>query len=132
MYNVQGLAEVILAEHFCSGIPFSTYADGAPIFGEPLTDEQANERALGHFQQALDATTGTTANDVLVQNVARVGAGRALVNLGRYAEAATMVAGVTDPDFVWTMDHTLTSNLNQNWVLNGEVGRWTMADDEAG
>jgi starch-binding outer membrane protein, SusD/RagB family len=130
MLNVQGLAEVMLAEHFCSGVPFSSYADGAPIFGVPLTDEEANERALDHFQQALDLTTGTEDEDELVRNVARTGAGRALINLGRYAEAATMVAGVTD--FAWHMYHSQTTNLNNLWVLNGEVGRWTMADNEAG
>ena len=130
MYNVQGLTEVMLSEHFCSGIPFSSYAAGAPIYGVPLTYEEVNERAIGHFQQALDVTTGTSANDVLVQNVARVGLGRAHINLGQYPEAGAAVAGVTD--FEWRMDHTLTSNLNNIWTLNGEVGRWTMGDNEAG
>jgi hypothetical protein len=131
MYNIQGYIEVMLAEHFCSGIPFSSVEAGVPVYAPGISRDEALERAVGHFDDALAAATGTSAEADTVRWAAQVGKGRALLNLGQYADAATAVAGVPT-DFAWFMEHAITTTSNQIWSLNNLVGRWTMADDDGG
>lgn len=62
MYFVQAYVENLIAEHFCSGMPFSTVVDGVePVYGEPLTTTEVLERALAHADSGLAAlpTTAT-------------------------------------------------------------------------
>jgi hypothetical protein len=131
MYNIQGYIEVMLAEHFCSGIPFSSVEGGTPVYAPGISRDEAFQRAADHFDDALAAATGTSAQADTVRWAAQVGKGRALLNLGQHAAAATAVAGVPT-EFAWYMEHAITTTSNQIWSLNNLVGRWTMADNEGG
>lgn len=82
------------AEAFCEGtLPG---IEGSTVVPGPLmTPTQLLEAALTRFDKAISAgggATGTEATNIV--NAARVGKGRALLQLGRRAEAAAAVSGV--------------------------------------
>jgi hypothetical protein len=119
MHSIQGFTDVFLGESFCSGVPISTLVDNVIQFGEPRTTAQVFEDAVDAFDAALAANGGS--------NLARVGKGRALLNLGRFAEAAAAVAGVPTgfADYV-RHSSTATSQNNGLWSLtsNGRLSVW--------
>ncbi len=88
---IQGYAEVYLADLFCSGIPLSTvHFDGDYTLAAGSTTNEVYEHAIALFDSAA-----TLASDsIAFQRLAAVGRGRALLALGRYAEAAAAVAAV--------------------------------------
>jgi len=132
MYWAQGLIEVMLGEHFCSGVPFSDVVDGEAVYGEQTTTVQTFERALAHFDSALVAVdTASGADFARVRNLAAVGRGRALLNLGRFAEAAAAVAAVST-DFEYLMEHSQTTRDNLIWGSNNNTARYTVADQDGG
>jgi hypothetical protein len=90
MYSFAGYAVVLLAENYCSGIPLSRISAEGLEFGEQLTSEQLYEAALDFFDAAL-ALNGAGAQQ---QALARVGKARALQDLDRHTEAATVAAMV--------------------------------------
>ena len=111
MYGLAGLVYTHMAEDYCSGVPVSygDIATGTIVYGEPETTTQLFERAIQQFDSALAYPANAT-----VQNLARVGKGRALLNLGKFAEAATAVTAVPTT-FAYNTTHTLTaSNQNNN------------------
>ena len=132
MYVVQAYIEVLLAEHMCSGIPFSTLDENnVEIYGAPTPTADVLARAVAHADSALTAAAGTTADQVRIQNAAKVIKGRALLNLGQFAAAGTAVAGVPT-GFAIENEHSQTSRQNQIWSLNNSAGRWTVSTGEGG
>jgi hypothetical protein len=121
MRSYAGFAEVFLAESFCSGVPESTLEGGAIVFGEPRTTAQVLESAVGRFDLALAADPGA--------DLARVGKGRALLNLGRFADAAAAVAAVpTDFEEPARYSSTQPSQNNGLWGFNtnGRISVWDL------
>jgi len=107
MNALQALSTIWIGEHYCSGAPLSDY--GPPIvYGDPLSTEQI-------FQAAVDLlnTASTKATDARIVNLIKVLKGRALLDLGQYAQAATAVAGVPD-DFVYQMLFSSSDPRTQN------------------
>ena len=93
LFALQGYAEIMLADEFCSGIPLSTLDfQNDYTYAAPSTTAQVYQDAIVKFDSAL-ALAGSNAS---VLNLARVGKGRALLNLGNYADAAQAVASVPD------------------------------------
>lgn len=93
MYALQGYAEVMLAELFCSGVPLSTYDFGADFTYKPgSTQQQIYQDALAKFDTAL----ALSSDSVRILNLARVGSGRAYLDLGDYVHAAAAVSAVPD------------------------------------
>ncbi len=91
--NLAGYAHFFLADNFCSGTPLShTSISGALEFGPGLTTTEMLERALGRFVEAR--AIAQAAGSAQQLNLARVGEARALLNLGRRGEAATVAAQV--------------------------------------
>jgi starch-binding outer membrane protein, SusD/RagB family len=130
--NLGGYTYVMLAETFCSGIPVSEMTAGGAIeYGAPQTTVQVFQGALERFDAALAAATaGGLTNQA---HLARLGQGRALLGLGRYADAAAAVAAVpTGFRYdVWHSENTARQN-NGVWSLNNNGGRWSVADREGG
>ncbi len=127
-----GFSTVLLGEHYCSGIPFSTLNQSGEFeFGQPLSTQQVFERAVERFEAALAAARA--AEDEELEHAAQVGLGRALVNLGRYAEAAQAVAGVPD-DFSYDIEYSANTDRQNNAVFtyNNINRRWGVADAEGG
>jgi tetratricopeptide (TPR) repeat protein len=93
LYAIAGYAELFLADLFCAGVPLSTLDFHNDYTYQPSsTTEQVYQHAIVLFDSAL-ALAGDSAR---ILNLARVGKGRALVNLGDYAQAAQAVAAVPD------------------------------------
>jgi len=129
MYFVQAYVANTLAEHYCNGLVFSTVIDGREEFGTPVTTQAAFERALDNVTAGLAEITGTTDNDIRVQNALRLLHGRILLNLNRYTEAAAAVAAVPS-DFEYLVYHSQTTSSNYNWLRNNLERRYNVADNE--
>ena len=113
MYNVRGFVETFFAEAYCSGVPFSEEDGTTTEFGQPQTTAQIYTRALASFDSAL-ASAGT---DTRVQNIARIGRARVLLNQGRFDDAAAAVAAVPT-SFAWVTAHSTGSGRQENGVWN--------------
>jgi len=93
LYAEEGYGEIWLAELFCSGIPLSTVdfnGDYTLAAGSSTAD------VYRHAITLFDSAMVMASDSVRFQHFAAVGRGRALLALGRYAEAAAAVAGVPD------------------------------------
>jgi len=128
MKTLEGYTHIALAEGFCSGIPFSELTPEGLLdlqnAGPPLTTTQIFEDAVVRFDAALAIDGG---NDV-----ARVGKGRALANLGRYSEAAAAVASVPT-DFLRPILHSANTGDQENPIFNLQSnGRYALSDMEGG
>jgi starch-binding outer membrane protein, SusD/RagB family len=148
--NIAGFSYIIFGENYCSGVPFSYInPDGSVDFGAPLSTSQMFEQAIALFDQATTAanaalaaatTAAATANATAQLNLARVGKGRALLNLAndtndptQTAAAAATVAAVPT-DFVYRIFHSLGSGRQNNgiWGANWNRRGVTVADSEGG
>lgn len=106
MYAVEGYAEVLLADLFCSGIPLSTVdfdGDYTLAAGSSTAD------VYGHAVTLFDSALATLGDSVGLQPLAAIGRGRALLALGRYADAAVAVAAVPD-DYRYRLVYTPSGN----------------------
>jgi hypothetical protein len=128
MYWVRGYAEIMLAENFCNGTPISFLDESNTIiYGEPETNAQVYARAIGSFDTAvMNAPAGEARSDT-VRNLSAVSKGRALMNLGRFAEASAAVATVPDNFRFFTFHSTATTD-NQVWALNNSAGRYVLGE----
>jgi hypothetical protein len=127
---LSGMTYVLLAENYCSGVPYSTLnADGSFTFGGPMTTNNMLDSAIAKFNAAL-AVTGS-AKSATFTNLASIGLGRALLDEGNYAAAATAVASVP-ANFQYTYAHSATSSRQNNgtWSLTVSVARFGEANNE--
>jgi len=136
MYAVRGMTMIFLAEIFCSGIPLSEY--GSPsghIYKPGSTTEEVFTLAVAQFDSAL----ANLPDSVRLQHFAKVGKARALLNLGRFEEAAAAVADVpTNFQYkaLFAMDREGSHANNWTWHVransNTENDVGTVADREGG
>jgi len=133
MYFVMAFAEMQLAEWFCNGQPLGDASTGVPEYGPPLTNQAIYTLALAHLDSALSFTTATDAATIAVKNSISIAKGRVLIDLGRFADAATAVAGVPT-NYTLNGTFSLTGGNNQIWALNTSAKRWVVGDsfDTAG
>jgi len=91
LYAIRGYAVLQMAEDLCSGFAFSDVGpDNAPLAGAPMTNDSATVFASAQLDSALKYAHDSTR----IVTLARVAKGRALLDQGKYAEAAAMVAPV--------------------------------------
>ena len=91
LFALEGYAEIMLADLFCSGVPLSTLDFQHDFTYQPSSTTAAvYEDALAKLDSAVRLADTSTQ----VQNLARVGRGRAWLDLGRYDSAAAAVAQV--------------------------------------
>jgi hypothetical protein len=123
MYALAGYTYVMFGEGFCSGVPVSHLVNDQIEYGQPLTTTQILDTAIARFNTAL-AQPSIVPGDP-IHSLASVGLGRALVDEGRFPEAAAAVASVP-PDFVYETEHATTPASLHNGVFealnNGEFG----------
>ena len=127
MLSLAGFTYVFFAETYCSGVPVSVLnPDGSITYGQPLTRDSLLQRAIGFFNQALAAST-----DAGMTSLASVGKGRALLDGGNFAGAATAVAGVPT-NFSYLNEHSENTTRQENGVFNGNAGdiRYSIGDRE--
>jgi hypothetical protein len=93
VYALDGYSEVLLADLYCSGIPLSTLDYKGDYTLRPgSSTAEVYQHALALFDAALALPDDSTR----FVGLAQIGKGRALVALGRFAEAAAAVQGIPD------------------------------------
>jgi starch-binding outer membrane protein, SusD/RagB family len=131
MLAIAGYSYILFAEHYCSGVPFGRAIGDSLDFGQPHTTAEMFDTALVRFDQAL-AHPGLVGDDGTITGLAMVGRGRALVGLGRFAEAAAAVQAVPT-DFVYSTEHADSPLRLQNAIWSYTTqGLWSVADGEGG
>jgi starch-binding outer membrane protein, SusD/RagB family len=124
LHAIEAYTHVTLAEGYCGAVPISNVQDGAFVGGPVLTTTQLLEGAIERFDRALAADAAT--------HLAAVGKGRALLNLGRFADAAAAVANVPT-SFIYFFEHSNNDGFQRNNVSAlMDNGRWSVADLEGG
>jgi len=109
MHAISGLAYVLLAELFCSGVPIGDIGEEA----DPLTTTAVLQGGIAQ----LDAAIAAAGSDARIRNLAAVLKGRALLDLGQFDAAATAVASVPT-DYKYTTFHSATTPYQQNLFWN--------------
>ena len=101
LYALTGYSEIMLADLFCSGVPLSTLdfqRDFTYHAGSKTSDVFLSAKAK--FDTALALSDTSTQ----IANLARVGLGRAYLDLGIYDSAAAAVQSVPD-GFTYNISH---------------------------
>jgi hypothetical protein len=125
------LAYVYFGEDFCNGVPFSRVSGDSLVFGPPQTNTQMFETAVAKFDSAL-AHPGLQQDDGTITNLAIVGRARALVDLGRFDEAAAAVVDVPT-EFQYVTEHAESPLSLQNAIWSyTDQGLWSVANLEGG
>lgn len=131
MQSLAGFTYIYFGENFCSGVPFGRVRGDSTIFGTPLTTQATFEAALAKFDSAL-AHPGLSEDDGTITSLALVGRARALLDLGRFDEAAEAAAAVPT-EFQYVNEHADGPLQLQNaiWSYTNQ-GLWSVADQEGG
>jgi starch-binding outer membrane protein, SusD/RagB family len=133
--EVQALAAfmyVMFAEDYCNGVPTSKVKnDGTFEFGPPQTGTQLLTTAVAKFDSAITVASAAGANGAAALNLARIGKGRALLDLGNATAAAAAVAAVPS-DFEYDIQHSETTGRQNNavYAFNYLERRFTVAERE--
>ena len=128
---LEGFTYIYFGENYCNGVPFSRLDEnGAPVYGNSITNDEMFAQAVVLFDSALTLLGATTNN---VRYLAQVGKGRALLNRGQYAAAATAVTGVPT-SFAYNILHSSNTGRQNNglWSLVQEGRRFSVGELEGG
>lgn len=117
MNALWGYTYVALGEAFCAHVPIADDTNPDPADGPPRTSAQLFEEAIPLF-------------DAGGNDLARVGKARALLNLGRYAEAAAAVASVPTT-WNYFIQHSENGANNPLFGLQSN-GRYSLSHREGG
>lgn len=120
---IEGYTYVTLSEGWCGSVPFSSVADTGPI------DPSAIEYSAGIGTNAMNEAAVVRFNEAVALNstnrLPAIGKGRALLNLGRYAEASAAVSAVPTT-YRFFLEHSLNTAAQNNPIsslqLNGRYG----------
>lgn len=129
---IEGYVYVTLSEGWCGDVPFSVLPDVGAIDpneikgGPGLTTSQMNDTAVVRFNEGLANSSRNT--------LAAIGKARALLNLGRFAEAAAAVPTSIVPDkYVFLLQHSQnTSDENNPMASLMQNGRYGVSNLEGG
>ena len=127
LWALAGMTYILAGEMFCSGAPFSERVPGL-AYGNSVSTEEMFELGLARLATAANNSGG----DARIGNLVAVLRGRALVNLGRHAEAATAVAAVPT-GYAYQFIHSATTARQQNQVyLQNDTDILSLSDREGG
>jgi hypothetical protein len=129
-----GFMYVLFAEDYCNGVPTSVVnADGSFAYGAPQTGTELLASAVAKFDSAITVAAAAGAAGASQLNLARIGKGRALLDLNDPLAAAAAVAEVPS-SFVYNIESSENTPRQQNGINNFtfQVQRFTVADREGG
>jgi starch-binding outer membrane protein, SusD/RagB family len=129
-----GYMYILFAEDYCNGVPNSTVnADGTFKYGDPQTGTQLLNNAVAKFDSAITIATAAGATGATALNLARIGKGRALLDLDNPTAAAAAVTAVPST-FVYNINHDENTTRQYNGVYTFSVTskRFTVAEKEGG
>jgi hypothetical protein len=130
MFALSGYTYVFFGEGFCSGVPVSHIVNDQIEYGQPLTTTQILDTAITRFNTALTQPSIVAGDPIY--SLAAVGLARALVDEGRFPEAAAAVASVP-PEFVYETEHATTPAALHNGVFEAlNQGEFGVFDQEGG
>ena len=124
-FAIEAQATLLLGEMYCSGVPLTrVLLAGDMQYTAALSTTAVLEQAVALFDSAYHYGK----DSVPIATLAQVGKGRALLGLGRFAEAAAAVANVPTPAQYTSTYSTLADGVQfwtgprSNWyqVANGE------------
>ena len=128
MQSLAGFTFIYFAEDFCSGVPVSHVRGDSLIFGQPETTTDLLNRAIAQFDSVLTHPAVTTR----LTNLASVGKGRALVDMGQFAAAAAAVQLVPS-GFQFASEHADSPAPLRNAIFGYTDGfLWSIPDAEGG
>ncbi|MEO6528987.1 MAG: RagB/SusD family nutrient uptake outer membrane protein [Gemmatimonadaceae bacterium] len=123
---------VMFAEDYCNGVPTSRVKDdGSFEYSAPQSGTQLLTTAIAKFDSAITIATAAGANGAAALNLARIGKGRAQLDLGNVAGAAATVAAVPS-DYRYDIQHSETTGRQYNafYHYNYLERRFTIGDKE--
>ncbi|MDB4882256.1 MAG: RagB/SusD protein [Gemmatimonadetes bacterium] len=123
---------VMLAEDYCNGVPTSLVKDdGTFEYGAAQSGTQLLSTAVAKFDSAITVAAAAGAGGASALNLARVGKGRALLDLGDLAGAASAVSEVPSK-YEYDIQHSETTGRQNNafYTFNYLERRFTIADRE--
>jgi starch-binding outer membrane protein, SusD/RagB family len=130
--SLAAFSYIIFGENYCSGVPFSRLtATGTIEYGDSQTRDQVLQTAVAKFDSAITIATAAGKTDLL--NLARVGKGRALLDLGQFPNAATAVRAV--PTSFQYLIRSSSNSLRQNngiWNYTANTFAFSVPDREGG
>lgn len=116
MIAIDAFAHILFGEHYCSGVPFSTITDAEDIvYGQPQTRDEMFLAAVAKFDSVIAMAQALKDGDL--ESMARVGKGRALVNLARWSDAVAVVSGVPTT-FAYHIESSTNSDRQKNGIWN--------------
>lgn len=136
MFAIRGLTMTYLADFFCSGVPLTNYeSPGGFSYEAGISTDSVYERAVAEYDSAL----ANVADSASFRYLAEVGKARALLDLGRFEDAASTVRDVPT-DFVYKARYAVdyVGSFSNNWVWgvatwsSPESGFGTIGDREGG
>jgi starch-binding outer membrane protein, SusD/RagB family len=132
MHAITGYTEVMAAEAFCSGVPFSQVSAGGDVTpGPPLSRQETLTLAIAHFDSALAISNQST-----VTSLASIGEARAILDnadatsiTAASANAAAAVASVP-ASFLFMTTHDVAKDtlILGVYTQNPDVKRYSVAD----
>jgi hypothetical protein len=132
MYFVRAFAEMQSANDFCNGIPLSTVDEaGAIIYGQPLPIADVFQAAVADADSGLAEIKGTASGDVAVKNALLLTKARALLGLGKYAEAAAAVTGIPT-SYSYDITYSLATGDIVLYSQPASSRRYTVGDSMEG
>lgn len=130
--SLGGYTYILIAENYCSGVPFSTVnADGSFSYGPSETTTEALNRAIAKFDSAIALTSPSSD----AGRLARVGKARALLNLNQPAAAAAVVTPSAVPtSFRYQIEHSDNTARQYNGVFSfaENARRFSVPEREGG
>ena len=129
-----GYMYILFAEDYCNGVPNSKVnADGTFAYGDPQTGTQLLNNAVAKFDSAITIATAAGAGGATALNLARIGKGRALLDLNNPTGAAAAVSAVPST-YVYNINHDENTTRQYNGVYTFSVTskRFTVAEKEGG
>jgi hypothetical protein len=131
--NLVGFGYVLVAENYCSGVPFFSTLDasGKLVGGASQSTAEMLTNAGAKFDEAM--AVAEAAGDDQQAYVAQIGKGRALLDAGQYTQAAAAVANVPI-GFSFYIEHGNVDNRERNGIheLTYVSTRYTTANGEGG
>jgi len=132
--SLAGFMYVMFAEGYCNGVPTSrVLTDGTFEYGPPQSGTQLLTTAIAKFDSAITVAAAAGPEGSTALNLAHIGKGRALLDLGNFAEAAAEVASVPS-SFVYEIQHSETTGRQNNafFAFNYLEARFTIGENEGG
>lgn len=110
-----GYIYILMADHLCS----------APIeaMGKPVTPDAMYTAAASRFNEAIQIATAAGASEIV--NLAKVGLGRAQLNLGKNTEAIAALTSVPTAFETW-LKYTASASLS-DWQIYNFYAWWAGA-----